>query len=133
MMITLKRYSIILLVSAFLLMFPVVYYAGRPCVKNSKGELCMDKSSPYVEVPGANQAPVELKHVPDALINKLPIIQVTYQQLIDEMTHKTITKHHHGKTKIKHIRYNSPNAYHVPGRKPHKITISHHPKHIVHH
>jgi hypothetical protein len=57
---------------------------SHPCLKNNKGQLCMDENAPYAEVPGANKAPIPLQQVPEPLKDKLPIEIVTYPQLLEQ-------------------------------------------------
>ena len=87
-----QEYGVAVLL-ALITLIAVLYYRStppdhgeqRPCVKNAAGEMCLDQSTPYVEVPSANQAPQALTQIPQALQEELPMVQVTYDQLTAEM------------------------------------------------
>lgn len=52
----------------------VGYLKGKPCIKNVKGEECLDQNMPYVQVPSSNTAPVPLKQQPTVLKESLEIV-----------------------------------------------------------
>jgi len=86
-----REYGVVVLLALITLIAVLQYrfapHQGeqRPCVKNAAGEMCLDQSTPYVEVPSANQAPQALTQKPEALQEELPMVQVTYDQLTAEM------------------------------------------------
>jgi hypothetical protein len=55
----------------------VGYRSGKPCVKNQKGEQCLDQNVPYVTVPNAQTPPTPTKIQPDVLKELLDVVPAT--------------------------------------------------------
>ncbi|HEX4044888.1 MAG TPA: FecR family protein [Gammaproteobacteria bacterium] len=49
------------------------YNNGRPCVRNKKGELCLNEKTRYAMVPSAEQPPVPLAELPAIFSEKIEI------------------------------------------------------------
>jgi hypothetical protein len=57
----------------------VGYYQGTPCIKNTKGEICLNEKMPYARVPDAISPPQTVAQQPAAFKEKLKIIAATIE------------------------------------------------------